>query len=85
MISKSSSKSYHSYGAAFDTLPRRNGGKQIYWAWTRVNNKNWYAVPYEDRWHPPEDVIKIFELIIYNRIKDDENAIYDLIEKYGLY
>ena len=108
MISKSSSKSYHSYGAAFDTLPRRNGGKQIYWAWTRVNNKNWYAVPYEDRWHPPKDVIKIFEkhgfiwggkwnnydtihfeyrpeLIIYNRIKDDENAIYDLIEKYGLY
>ena len=108
MISKSSSKSYHSYGAAFDTLPRRNGGKQIYWAWTRVNNKNWYAVPYEDRWHPPEDVIKVFEkhgfiwggkwnnydtihfeyrpeLIIYNRIKDDENAIYDLIEKYGLY
>ena len=108
VISKSSSRSYHSYGAAFDTLPRRNGGKQIYWAWTRVNNKNWYAVPYEDRWQPPEEVIKVFEkhgfiwggkwnnydtihfeyrpeLIIYNKIKDDENAIYDLIEKYGLY
>ena len=108
VISKSSSRSYHSYGAAFDTLPRRNGGKQIYWAWTRVNNKNWYAVPYEDRWQPPEEVIKVFEkhgfiwggkwnnydtihfeyrpeLIIYNRIKDDENAIYDLVEKYGLY
>lgn len=108
IISKSSSISYHSYGAAFDTLPKRNGRKQIYWAWTRVNNKNWYAVPYEDRWHPPEEVIKVFEkhgfiwggkwhnydtihfeyrpeLIIYNRIKDDENAVYDLIERYGLY
>lgn len=107
-ISKSSSRSYHSYGAAFDTLARNYGRKQTYWAWTRVNNKNWYAVPYEDRWHPPEEVIKIFEkhgfiwggkwnnydtihfeyrpeLIIYNRIKDDENAVYDLIERYGLY
>jgi len=108
IISKSSSRSYHSYGLAFDTLPKLNSGKQVYWAWTRVNNKSWYAVPYKDRWHPPKEVVKIFEkygfvwggkwnnydtihfeyrpeLLIYNRLKDDEEALYDLIEKYGLY
>ena len=61
IISKSSSRSYHSYGVAFDTLPKKNNGKQIYWAWTRVNNKAWYAVPYEKRWHPPKSVVKTFE------------------------
>lgn len=108
IISKSSSRSYHSYGAAFDTLPRRYGGKQTYWAWTRVNNKDWYAVPYENRWHPPQKVVEIFEkhgfiwggkwnnydtihfeyrpeLIIYNRLQDDEDEMYNLIERYGLY
>ena len=39
IISKSSSRSYHSYGVAFDTLPKKNYGKQIYWVWTRVNKK----------------------------------------------
>ena len=61
IISKSASRSYHSYGVAFDTLPKKNYGKQIYWVWTRVNNKAWYAVPYDKRWHPPKEVVKVFE------------------------
>ncbi|MEI0612738.1 M15 family metallopeptidase [Brachyspira pilosicoli] len=108
IISKSASRSYHSYGVAVDTLPKRSNGKQIYWAWTRVNNKEWYAVPFNDRWNPPKEVIKIFEkygfiwggkwhnydtvhfeyrpeLIIYNRIKEDEEELYRLIKEYGLY
>lgn len=60
-ISKSSSRSYHSYGVAFDTLPKKTGNKQVYWAWTRVNNKSWYAVEYEKRWIPPKQIIEIFE------------------------
>lgn len=60
-ISKSSSRSYHSYGVAFDTLPKRAGNKQIYWAWTRVNNRSWYAVDYENRWSPPKSIVEIFE------------------------
>ncbi|WP_295156317.1 M15 family metallopeptidase [uncultured Brachyspira sp.] len=108
IISKSSSISYHSYGVAFDTLPKKNYGKQIYWAWTRVNNKAWYAVPYDKRWHPPKEVVKVFEkygfiwggkwhnydtihfeyrpeLIIYNKLKDDEDKAYELVEKYGIF
>ena len=92
----------------FDTLPKKNYGKQIYWVWTRVNNKAWYAVPYDKRWHPPKEVVKVFEkygfiwggkwhnydtihfeyrpeLIIYNKLKDDEDSIYELIEKYGIF
>lgn len=60
-VSKSSSRSYHSYGVAIDTLPEKTGSKQVYWAWTRVNNKNWYATPYDKRWMPPKSVIEIFE------------------------
>ena len=106
-IKASASRSYHSYGVAFDTLPKKNR-KAVYWAWTRVNNKNWYAVPHEERWYPPLEVIDIFEkygfiwggkwrnydtihfeyrpeLLIYNRLMEDENEAYSLIEEYGLY
>lgn len=65
-------------------------------------------MPYDKRWHPPEEVVNVFEnhgfiwggkwrnydtihfeyrpeLIIYNKIKDDEDAAYELIEKYGIF
>ncbi len=60
-ISKSSIRSYHSYGVAFDLLPETTRGKQVYWDWSRVNNKHWYSIPYSKRWMPPDELIKIFE------------------------
>ena len=65
-------------------------------------------MPYDKRWHPPKEVVKVFEkygfiwggkwhnydtihfeyrpeLIIYNKIKNDEDATYELIEKYGIF
>lgn len=59
-IAKSSNTSYHSYGIAFDTLPKNNR-KAVYWSWSRVNNKDWYAISYQNRWSPPSSVIKVFE------------------------
>ncbi len=60
-VSKSSSRSYHSYGIAVDVLPRKTYGKQVYWGWSRVNDKHWYAIPLKKRWLPPQEVIDVFE------------------------
>ena len=56
------SRSFHSYGAAIDILPRNLRGLATYWQWTSdANNPEWYRVPYERRYHPPMSVVKIFE------------------------
>lgn len=60
-VSKTSSRSYHSYGVAVDVLPRKTYGKQVYWGWSRVNDKHWYAIPLKKRWLPPKEVIAVFE------------------------
>jgi len=54
-------RSLHSYGIAIDFMPRRTGGRQLYWAWTRHQNTQWYRVPYEKRWMIPEEIVGIFE------------------------
>jgi hypothetical protein len=56
-VAGSASRSNHSYGIAIDILPKSLGGKATYWQWTA----NWWSVPYEGRYHPPEAVIKTFE------------------------
>jgi len=54
--------SYHSWGLAVDIQPKSLGGKAIYWQWERGRNKdNWMLVPLENRWNPPDPVIKAFE------------------------
>jgi hypothetical protein len=60
-IADSQNRSYHSYGAAIDFLPKSLGGKETYWQWTARIKPEWWAVPYSDRLHPPAEVIKIFE------------------------
>jgi hypothetical protein len=60
-IANTSSRSYHSYGLAVDLLPKSLGGKQTYWLWTSQNRDDWWNVSYNERYHPPETVIKIFE------------------------
>ena len=102
-ISKSSNRSYHSYGVAFDLLPKTTRGKQVYWDWSRVHYKHWYSIPYSKRWMPPDELIKIFErhgfvwggkwqffdtmhfeyrpeIIIYNRLINDEVLLKKLIK-----
>ena len=55
-------KSFHSYGIAIDILPRRLGGRSIYWGWEKERSgENWMLVPLKSRWMPPETVIRIFE------------------------
>ncbi len=60
-IAETASLSYHSYGAAIDIIPRSYGGKQAYWLWARRYYPDWYALPYEKRWMPPEPFVEAFE------------------------
>ncbi|MDR2144138.1 MAG: M15 family metallopeptidase [Treponema sp.] len=55
------SRSFHSYATAVDILPKSMRGIQTYWQWTADNNPEWYTVPYSERFHPPESVVKAFE------------------------
>jgi len=56
-VAGSAARSNHSYGIAIDILPKSLGGKATYWQWT----ENWWNVPYERRYHPPDAVVKAFE------------------------
>ncbi|WP_461251826.1 M15 family metallopeptidase, partial [Treponema sp. R8-4-B8] len=60
-IADTHSRSYHSYGLAIDLLPKSLGGKQTYWLWTSKNRSDWWNVSYNERYHPPDAVIKAFE------------------------
>ncbi len=54
-------KSFHSYGIAIDILPKKLGGKTIFWNWEKERNPdNWMKVPLKNRWIPPKKVIDIF-------------------------
>jgi hypothetical protein len=46
---------------AVDILPKSFGGKETYWQWAREKRSDWWNIPYEDRYHPPDAVIKAFE------------------------
>jgi len=60
-IASSENRSYHAYGAAVDLIPKSSSGLEIYWIWTSGKNIEWWNVPYSRRYHPPDEVIKIFE------------------------
>jgi hypothetical protein len=54
--------SYHSWGLALDILSREiPSGKAVYWLWERVRNPDWMLIPLENRWAPPEGLIRAFE------------------------
>jgi hypothetical protein len=61
VIAKTKSRSYHSFGLAIDLLPTSLDEKQTYWLWASQEREDWWNVPYSERYHPPEKVIKIFE------------------------
>lgn len=55
-------KSFHSYGAAIDLMPKYLSGKAVYWNWEKQRiGEKWAAIPLKDRWIPPQKVIDIFE------------------------
>ena len=60
-IADTQTRSYHSYGLAIDILPRSLGNLQTYWLWTLQHREDWWNVSYNERYHPPAAVIKIFE------------------------
>ncbi len=60
-VAGSANRSLHSYGLALDLIPEDYGGKQVYWRWSRFYNPEWWAIPYEERYFPPESVILAFE------------------------
>ena len=60
-IASSENRSYHAYGAAIDIIPKSTSGLEVYWLWTSAKNIEWWNVPYSRRYHPPDEVIKIFE------------------------
>jgi len=55
------SRSFHSYGIAVDLIPRSYGGKHAYWMWAMISVRDWWAIPYEERWMVPEPVVEVFE------------------------
>lgn len=60
-IAGTASLSYHSYGAAIDFLSNATAGKEVYWRWARDRYPEWYILPYEKRFSPPEAFIRAFE------------------------
>ncbi|MDR3304103.1 MAG: M15 family peptidase [Treponema sp.] len=60
-VSQTQSRSFHAYGVAIDLLPASYKG-ETYWQWTAAKKIEFWAVPYERRVHPPQAVIKAFEM-----------------------
>jgi hypothetical protein len=60
-IAGTRSRSYHSYGIAVDLAPKSFGGKHTYWRWALPQTEDFYAIPYEQRWMVPRQIVEIFE------------------------
>ncbi len=60
-IAGTQSRSYHSYGAAIDLVPRKTGGRAWYWLDARGSGLDWLALPYGARSMVPAAVVKAFE------------------------
>ncbi len=61
-IAGSPTRSQHAWGMAVDFVPDSYGGRDVYWRWSRVyNREGWHRIPLERRWRPPQAVIEIFE------------------------
>jgi len=60
-VAETNSRSFHSYGMAVDITLKSSQGKESYWLWTLRTKPEWWNIPYDQRLHPPDPVIKAFE------------------------
>lgn len=61
-IAGTSTRSQHAWGLALDLVPTSYEGRQVYWRWSRVWNRDaWHRIPLEQRWSPPAAVVETFE------------------------
>jgi hypothetical protein len=61
-IAGSGTRSQHAWGMAFDLVPNSYEGRQVYWRWSRVFDRDgWDRIPVARRWSPPQSVIETFE------------------------
>jgi hypothetical protein len=60
-IAETQSRSFHAYGAALDLLPKSLDGRETYWIWAARKTPEWWTIPYDRRFHPPDAVIQAFE------------------------
>jgi len=61
-IAGSNTRSYHAWGLAVDLVPESYGGKEVYWRWSRVfNREGWSGIPLSQRWRPPRAVVEAFQ------------------------
>lgn len=58
-IAGTRSLSFHSYGIALDILNKNPENKPAYWYW--IKSLEWYSIPAENRFSPPQKVIDVFE------------------------
>ncbi|MBN1797574.1 MAG: M15 family metallopeptidase [Spirochaetales bacterium] len=60
-IADTNSLSCHAYGIAIDIIPKRMSKLITYWLWAKEYHKEWYSIPYKDRFIPPLTFIEAFE------------------------
>ena len=47
---------------AIDFVPVSYHGRQVYWRWSRVfDREGWDEIPLAQRWCPPQEVVRLFE------------------------
>ena len=61
-IAGTRARSYHSYGAAIDLIPRRYGRRFPYWRWAAdAGITDWWSIPFTRRWMVPYEIVEAFE------------------------
>jgi hypothetical protein len=61
-IAGTRARSFHSYGAAVDLIPRYYGGDFGYWRWAaEAGIEDWWALGEEDRFMIPQPIVDAFE------------------------
>lgn len=53
--------SNHALGIAVDIMAKYYGALNAFWYWESTVNKKWFLLKLQDRWHPPAEIVKIFE------------------------
>ncbi|PIE98266.1 MAG: peptidase M15 [Treponema sp.] len=60
-IADSGRASNHSWGIAIDLIAKKYRNKKVYWFWEASTKEYWMMFTPEERWKPPDAIIKAFE------------------------